>query len=391
MTKVGMRNAWFQVHKWIGLILAIAIIPICVTGAALVWDEPLGEMLNPQRVAHGAATLAPEAYVAAATAALRPGERLIDLRFPDPKKGGAVVASAAQPSKGQGGRPSRTTLWLDPTTGVILDRAGSNEGAIRVMHMIHGSLMIPGMGRPIVGWIGVAMTVSCISGLWLWWPTVGRWARGLRWRRHRNFDTNLHHLFGFWIVLPLAVLSITGVWISFPQVFGGGPGGAPQAQQRGGAGAAARPQRAQPDRAAMMRAQPLPDPATDLATAITLAEARPDQLAAISWPTDVQPVWTISVRGKGERPTQIKVDDATRQVDRPRREARAGPERETTSRLMRRIHDGTNTGVIWKVIITLGGILPAILAVTGIIMWWRARGWRGDVARRKKAKLVAAE
>jgi len=41
MSKVKLRKLWFQIHKWIGLILAVAILPICVTGAALVWGEPL--------------------------------------------------------------------------------------------------------------------------------------------------------------------------------------------------------------------------------------------------------------------------------------------------------------------------------------------------------------
>ena len=62
MTKIGMRNAWFQVHKWIGLILAILIIPLCVTGAALVWDEALDHVVNPQRYAVGGGpALAPDA------------------------------------------------------------------------------------------------------------------------------------------------------------------------------------------------------------------------------------------------------------------------------------------------------------------------------------------
>ena len=43
-------------------------------------------------------------------------------------------------------------------------------------------------------------------------------------------------------------------------------------------------------------------------------------------------------------------------------------------------------GLIWQVIIFVGGLIPAALAVTGIIMWWRARKWRGDLATRKKAR-----
>ncbi|MDQ2878354.1 MAG: PepSY domain-containing protein, partial [Pseudomonadota bacterium] len=51
MSKLALRRAWFQVHKWIGLILAILIIPLCLTGSALVWDQALDHALNPQRYA----------------------------------------------------------------------------------------------------------------------------------------------------------------------------------------------------------------------------------------------------------------------------------------------------------------------------------------------------
>jgi hypothetical protein len=40
---------------------------------------------------------------------------------------------------------------------------------------------------------------------------------------------------------------------------------------------------------------------------------------------------------------------------------------------MRRIHDGTGTGPVWQLIIFLGGIIPAALAVTGILMWFNRR------------------
>ena len=42
------------------------------------------------------------------------------------------------------------------------------------MHVLHGSMMMPGWGRPIVGWVGVFMFVSCLTGIWLWWPLSGQ-------------------------------------------------------------------------------------------------------------------------------------------------------------------------------------------------------------------------
>src|SRR3546814_15677869 len=77
MSKQAWRRAWFQVHKWIGLILAILIIPICLTGSALVWKGATDRIANPARYATSGATILPtERYNAAAQAALGPGERI---------------------------------------------------------------------------------------------------------------------------------------------------------------------------------------------------------------------------------------------------------------------------------------------------------------------------
>ncbi|UVO49647.1 PepSY domain-containing protein [Sphingomonas sp. SUN019] len=378
MNKLAMRRTWFQVHKWIGLLLAILIIPISVTGAALVWHDALDELVNPQRFAtSGDDLLSPQAYLDAAKARLAPGERVAQISLPDDHGGPIIVAAARAPAdKPQAGPPSRTMLYLDPPTARVLDVADSRAGLVRVLHVLHGSLMVPGMGRQIVGWIGVFMMVSCVTGLWLWWPTVGRWARGLRWKRHRNTDTNLHYLTGFWVALPLFVLSLTGAWISFPAFFGGLVGEGPRGPQRG------------PDRAALMRARPLDAPATLLMEA--LGRAAPlgrGELRSVTWPTDLKPDWTIAFAGTG-RPIGVSVadDSGTAALAPPRQQG-------GVARLMRRIHDGTDMGIVWQVVIFLGGLLPAILGVTGIIMWWRARGWKGDLAARQRAQrdVVAAE
>src|SRR3546814_10092686 len=43
--------------------------------------------------------------------------------------------------------------------------------------LFRSSLMVPGVGRKIVGWLGVAMMISAFTGIWLWWPMVGRWSK----------------------------------------------------------------------------------------------------------------------------------------------------------------------------------------------------------------------
>ncbi|MDB5706407.1 MAG: PepSY protein [Sphingomonas bacterium] len=366
MSKLALRRAWFQVHKWIGLILAILIIPISVTGSALVWDEALDRGINPGRYAvSGGTMIDPELYVSAARGALKPGGAILSMTMPDGE--GPVIVTASQPGPSISG-PPRTMIYLDPPTARVLEVTNNRSGILRAFHMIHGSLMLPAVGRQIVGWIGVAMMVSCFTGLWLWWPTVGKWVRGLRWRRHDNLDTNLHHLLGFWVALPLFVLSLTGAWISFPQFFGMiGGGGQPR-----GAG---------PDRAAMARAKPLEAPHLSLDTAVASAQAAlPGDLRQVTWPTDMKPEWRIALDGDPQ--PSVTIDDTSGAAKIGRRP------KEDTARLMRRIHDGTRMGLLWQVLIFIGGILPAILAVTGIIMWWRARVWKGELKARQRARIT---
>ncbi|WP_246847995.1 PepSY-associated TM helix domain-containing protein [Sphingomonas beigongshangi] len=367
MNRLAWRRTWFQVHKWIGLVLAILIVPLSLSGAALVWDEPLDRIANPARYAvTGDTLLTPSAYVTAAARVLKPGDRIAQLSLPDGRGPVVVAAAPAAAGASRGGPPARTMVYLDPPTARVLEVSPRNAGLVRFLHVLHGSLQLPGVGRQVVGWIGVAMMVSSFTGLWLWWPTVGKWVRGLRWRRHRNTDTNLHYLFGFWVALPLFVLSLTGAWISFPAFFGALSG---EARPRG------------PDPRAAMRAPPVARAAlTPEAAVADAAGAARGDLASITWPTEKSADWTLGYAGG----VSVKVaDDSGVAVATPAR-AQAG-----LTRTMRRIHDGTGMGPVWQTIIFLGGLLPAALAVTGVIMWWRARGWKAELAAKQRGTRVA--
>jgi uncharacterized iron-regulated membrane protein len=264
----------------------------------------------------------------------------------------------------------RTNVWLDPADARVLDKAGSDAGLVRVFHMVHGSLMLPGTGRQIVGWVGVAMFVSCLTGLWLWWPVTGSVRRGFRWKRQNATSANLHHQMGFWILLPLAMLSFTGAWISFPEFFGRFEA----SQPRGGT----------PDRARALQARPLDRPA--LTPDAALAAARPHAtgpLVSLAWPTDQEPEWKIGFARTGGT-AEVIVDDASGAAKPPR-----PPRPESQARLMRRWHDGTGMGPVWQAVIFVGGLIPAALAVTGIIMWLRSRQWRRRLAARRKGQQLS--
>jgi uncharacterized iron-regulated membrane protein len=258
-----------------------------------------------------------------------------------------ITATPATPSAMRG-PPLRLAAWIDPATGRLIDSGLSTSPVLRWAHIFHGNLQIPGFGRAVVGWLGMAMLFSSLTGLWLWWPVSGSWTRGFRWKRQPGFDANLHHQVGFWIALPLAILSLTGVIIAWPQMIGSSTNSMTR-----------------------MRQTPLAAPRLDIDQALAAAGARGK--LGITWPTDKEPAWKIAA---GRR--MLQVDDATGKVSPDKPDGRIRP-------FYRRLHDGTNMGLAWQIIIFLGGIAPAALGITGILMWLRTRTWRGEVARRKAA------
>ncbi|HVI31195.1 PepSY-associated TM helix domain-containing protein [Phenylobacterium sp.] len=371
-----LRRLWLDVHLWIGVGLLAALIPLSVTGSALVWHDALDRMLYADRYAVSGpeARLSPADYARAAEAAFAGKARLTQVRLPQEPGDPVVAVGRLDGPAGPGGRPRTLNAWIDPPTGKVLATGETAKSVTQVLHRLHGSLMIPQIGRKVVGWLGWAMFVSCVTGLWLWWPRHGGFTKGLRWRRGPSTLFNLHHMVGFWVCIPLAVLSLTGVYISFPQtsraLFGvaqpqrpGGPGG-------GGPG---------------RFAPPVPQTQTSLEQAVAVAAAsKPGaQVVSVSVPTRGQePAWRVQLKTPGaKQPATVQVVDATGQVKAARGPGgEGGPD--PLSRWMRKIHDGADTGIVWQTIIFLGGIAPALLGVTGVIMWLRRRGRRVAQTRR---------
>jgi hypothetical protein len=151
---------------------------------------------------------------------------------------------------------------------------------------------------------------------------------------------------GFWIALPLAVLSLTGVWIAFPTIF---------SRASASVGASAQP-------------QPLASPKLGLAKVLAASQplAGSGRPASIIWPTDRKAEWSVRFRN-GTSATDIRVQDSGASA------SIVPPRPQSAGQTMRQIHEGHGMPLLWQIVIFVGGILPAVLAVTGILMWLRMR------------------
>ncbi len=316
-----MRRLWVQIHLWLGWTLGAIGIVIGLSGSFLVYDHEIDAWLNPQRYAVSGpqASLGFAEYAASARQAV-PGARVAGMRMPG-AEGGPVVVTTRQ----QGAAFHR--LYMDPPTGKVLE-AVPGGGLVGWMHRFHENLTLREYwGRELVGAVGIAMLVSSLSGLYLWWPARGRFREALGARGGLARSRNLHYLLGFYGCTLLVLLSFTGIWLAYVDA----------------------------GRAVVSAFSPLTPRTTEAGA--------------------------YRVNRPGE---MLVVDAASGAVLRTVRAA----DRTAGDRFLavqRDLHTGEMLGVA-RVLIFLAGLLPAVLVVTGSMMWLRQKRQRdvatpsGDVA-----------
>ena len=95
--------------------------------------------------------------------------------------------------------------------------APAGRGLIVWAHDFHDSLVLrESSGREIVGCVGIAMLISSLSGIYLWWPRRRLRRKDFGFRRGSVVSRNLHFTFGIYASLVLAMLSFTGIFLAFP-------------------------------------------------------------------------------------------------------------------------------------------------------------------------------
>ena len=383
-----LRRLWLNVHLWIGVGLAVLLITISISGGLLVWHDEIDALLTPQRYAVSGAQVAlpPSVYLAKATAAVAADpERLqaTGLRYPEQPGWPVRVVTRAQQSDSNG-RPRFVTVFLDPPTAAVLDVMEFRASFIGFLHVFHENLTIPQYsGRQIVGWAGVGMLILSLTGTWLWWPRNGSLLRALRWTRSSRFTFNLHNMLGFWIALPLAAVSLTGIYLSFPQT----------ARSMMSSIATMNPQGQRGGFAAEIAAQT--ELTADRALQIALATAPNATPATLFLPTVQRSggnrglAWRIQLtRSAGDEPVTVMVDDRGGRVT----ITPAAQSGDRAASWIRWIHEGSHSGPAWRAIVFLTGVFPTVFAVTGVIMWLRKRASRKALdGKREAVQLRPAE
>ena len=354
-----LRGIWLQVHLCLGLTLGVVGALISVTGSILVFDHEIDASLNPQRYAvSGSQTaLGYSDYVQRAAQAVEGRARPTNLRLPEGEDVPVVVFARA---RAEGGGFHR--VYLDPPTGRVLEVSAAG-GFIGWAHNFHESLTLREyMGREVVGAVGIAMLISSLSGIYLWWPPNGLGRRAFGFRPGFAPSRNLHYTFGFYGSLVLAMLSFTGVFLAYPE-----PGRAVVS--------AFGPVSPSPRNvlAPESSGRPIaPDEAVEIARALYPGA----KVTSVGLPSGPRGAYRVSLREPGDASARVGpvvfLDPRTRAIlQRTDRATRTGGDRFLV--WQRILHEGEAFGVVGRVVICITGLLPPLLVVTGTMIWLRQR------------------
>ncbi|MDD1622396.1 MAG: PepSY domain-containing protein, partial [Methylococcaceae bacterium] len=266
-------------------------------------------------------------------------------------------------------------LFIDPYTGEVKGQRlkvdferGWRGPLMDVILRLHYSLALGSMGMNAVGIIGLGLVFSLLSGLILWWPLTRRYRTALTIKRHASperFNFDLHKTLGFYSAFILLFLTLSGVFLIFPDygrglvnVFSPVPEAYPTYQSDAPRG----------DRVPLNLAR---------ITAITDARFPDGEYRWIGFPADGRGVYQVGKRADNEvnprQPyRQLWIDQYSGKIIRAR-EAGTRSSGDIFIEWLYPLHTGEAFGVIGQAIILLVGLLPLLMYVTGLIRWLQKR------------------
>ncbi|GLU31254.1 PepSY-associated TM helix domain-containing protein [Trinickia caryophylli] len=222
--KRNLRTVWLRIHLWLGLTVGALLAVIGLTGSALVFYTSLDDALELPAIRHAAMPNDAPTYESVIQLLKRTWpERTRGWRLELPSGASSLIrARYYRPAEKADKTFAPLLVWIDPAAMDVVHHAFWGDTLMTWLYDLHYTLLMDGIGRQIVGCIGLIALVSAGSGLYLWWPRRRnfRAALTLRLTASRQRTTyDLHKIGGIYLLPVVAVLIVTGVLLDMPETF----------------------------------------------------------------------------------------------------------------------------------------------------------------------------
>ena len=228
LTLKNRRKLWLKVHLYLGLFAGAVFVIIGLTGSLLAFEYPLDEALNADLMtvsAYDNKTIMPlDDIVAAGLKAVPTNGTVLNIDFPRHEQL-AYALWFEQPS-GNPNFPTRHQIFINPYTAQVtgqrllidFDHIWRDPFKDFILRL-HYTMCLGESGMTIVGFIGIGLLFSLLTGLIVWWPLGGQFKKALTIKRNASFtrfNFDLHKTMGFYGGFVLLYLVLSGVYLIFP-------------------------------------------------------------------------------------------------------------------------------------------------------------------------------
>jgi uncharacterized iron-regulated membrane protein len=213
-----IRKIIFWCHLTAGVFAGVVILIMSVTGVLLAFERQIISWAD----ARGYHVVRPSP----SSERLPPEELLAKVRETQPAAPSALTLRSDPEAPSQVSFGRERTIFINPYTGEVLGEGSPGVRAFfRTVTDWHRWLGASGesraVGRAVTGACNLAFLFIVASGIYLWWPR--KWSRptvrGVTWfkrgLRGRARDFNWHNTLGFWSAIPLFVVVLSSVVISY--------------------------------------------------------------------------------------------------------------------------------------------------------------------------------
>jgi uncharacterized iron-regulated membrane protein len=226
-SKMAGKKLIGKIHRWLGLLSGLVVFILGITGCLYAFIDEIKPLVYRDRmfveVPAGAKRLPLDVLQVHAQQAVGEGHQVQV----------AEVSTAA--NRTVSFRSIKTNpeafgynkymeyyyhIFMNPYTGQVIKVENTKWEFFQVVISVHVSLLLGlKVGEQIIRWSVVIFVLLLISGLILWWPKnkaaakqrfAFKWKESTKWKR-KNYD--LHNILGFYTMIILLVISVTGlIW-----------------------------------------------------------------------------------------------------------------------------------------------------------------------------------
>lgn len=383
------RQVLVLLHRYVGLVIAAFMVVSGLTGSLIAFRDELDVWLNPELFqARGVGTPLPIEEIVARVE--QSDARVMVSVLPLQAEPGSSYAIRVQPRVDTAtGRPFQldyNQVFVDPVSGEIVGQRKTGgccfarPQLMMFLYVVHNNLMLPGRwGNWLMGAVAILWAIDCFVAITLTFPRnrpfMERWRQAFLVRRGTNGQRlvlDIHRASGLWFWCLLLMVAVTAISLNLADeivrpLLSTVTTVTPSPREQGRPRFTLRP----------------PAPSFTYTQAAARAEA---DMAARGTPMKAfevaylayYKVYIVSLAEPGGDPEeglghpQLFLDSVTGEVVRADIPG-VGSGGDIFLQWQLPLHSGRIVGLPGQILIALSGIAVSVLAVLGVVIWWRKR------------------